>query len=393
MVLSDDPALATLPRVMRLLLAALLAFAVTVPAAAAAPPQAPAGWPKRLPAIGVTDGPGGAGKVARQRVKVRYQYLAGGVDSGNGWSTWNPNGTFVSNYVAESRRARVLPVLTYYMLLQSGSRGGGEGDRVLANLRDRGLMRAYYADLRLALQRAGRRGARAVLHVEPDLWGYMQQQRARGDDAATVPAAVASTGVDELAGLPDDATGFARAIVRLRDRHAPSVLLAWHLSSWGTNDSATGNDLSPRRIDALAARSARFYRSLGTRFDLIFNDVADRDDGFRVHVLGERTPAHHWGRGDVGRHLRYLRGVTRRTRTPVVLWQLPLGNRRLPNTWQRYRDNRVDLLLGSRRNLRRARRAGVVGLLFGGGAEGCTTPQTDGGRFYRLARRLARNPL
>jgi len=181
--------------------------------------------------------------------------------------------------------------------------------------------------------------------------------------------------------------------VRLRDRHAPSALLAWHLSTWGTNDSATANDLPGARIDALAARSAAFYASLGARFDLVFNDVADRDDGFRRVVLNERTPAHHWGRGDVGRHLRWVRRFTSATDRRVVLWQLPLGHRRLPNTHGRYRDNRVALLLGSRRNLRRARAAGVVGLLFGAGAEGCTTPATDGGHFFRLARRYARSRL
>ena len=102
---------------------------------------------------------------------------------------------------------------------------------------------------------------------------------------------------------------------------------------------------------------------------------------------------HHWGRGDVGRHLRWVRGVTRATRTPMVLWQLPLGHRRLPDRWRRFRDNRVDLLLGRRSNLRRARDAGVVALMFGAGADGCTTARTDGGHFFRLARRYARAPL
>jgi hypothetical protein len=371
---------------------ALAALLLTLAApAAAAPPRPPAGWPGHL-VVGAADQPGGAAAVRAKRLDARYQYLAGGVDTGNGWSTWNEDGTFVSRYVDESRRARVLPVLTYYMLLQSGSRGGDEAVRDLGNLDDVGLMRRYYVDLVLALQRAGADGERAVLHVEPDLWGYVQKA-ARGDDAATVPAAVASTGVAGLEGLPNTAAGVAQAVVRLRDRHAPSVLLAWHLSSWGTNDSATANDLPSPRIDALAARSAAFYRSLGAPFDLVFNDVADRDDGFRRVVLGEQTVGHHWGRGDVGRHLRYLRGFTRATGRAVVLWQLPLGHRRLPNTTGRYRDNRVDLLLGRRANLRRARAAGVVGLLFGAGAEGCTTPQTDGGHFHRLARRYARHRL
>ena len=33
---------------------------------------------------------------------LRYQYLAGGVNTGNGWATWNPDGTFVTNYINES---------------------------------------------------------------------------------------------------------------------------------------------------------------------------------------------------------------------------------------------------------------------------------------------------
>jgi hypothetical protein len=35
----------------------------------------------------------------------------------------------------------------------------------------------------------------------------------------------------------------------------------------------------------------------------------------------------------------------------------------------------------------------VIGLLYGGGADGTTTAQTDGGRFYRLAAAYERHPL
>ena len=366
-----------------LALAAIVTALAAVPAGAAPPP--PQGWPERL-AVGVTDGPGGAMALGRRPgIDARYQYLAGGVDTGNGWSTWNEDGTFVSRYVAESRAAGLLPVLTYYMLLQSKpDRGGSEAEKDLANLRDAELMRRYFADFTLALQRAS---AGAVVHVEPDLWGYVQQQDDGRGDPARTPAAV---GMD---GLPDTVAGFAQALVRLRDQHAPKVLLAFHLSSWGTNRSHTATDMPAAQIDTMAARSAAFYRALGADFDVVFNDVADRDDGFRQKVLGERNPAHHWGRGDAARHLRYLRGFTSRTDEPVVLWQVPIGNRRLPNTWKRFRDNRVDTLLGSRTILRSARRAGVIGLLFGGGAEGCTTPQTDGGNLFRRARAYARAPL
>jgi hypothetical protein len=277
------------------------------------------------------------------------------------------------------------------MLLQSKpERGGGELEKDLANLRDPELMRRYYDDLRLALRRAAGR-TRVVLHIEPDLWGYVQMRG--GDDAEATPTAVASSGDPDLAGLPDTAAGFAQAVVRLRDRTARNVRLAWHLSTWGTNDSPTANDHPPAKIRELAARSARFYRSLGTRFDLVFNDVADRDDGFREVVLGERPARDHWTPADFRRHLRYVRGFTRRTGRKVALWQLPLGNSRLPNTWERYRDTRVEWFLGSRAHLRDTARAGIVALLFGRGADGCTTRKTDGGLFDRLARRYARRPL
>ncbi len=65
--------------------------------------------------IGFADSPGGAAALhADAPFGLRYQYLAGGVNTGNGWATWNTNGDFVKWYVAglgrERHRARV-PVL------------------------------------------------------------------------------------------------------------------------------------------------------------------------------------------------------------------------------------------------------------------------------------------
>ena len=357
----------------RHVLAVLVLLAFAAPAEAAV--RAPKGWPKHL-AIGAADQPGGAASLkARGRVDLRYQYLTGGLGA-NGWSRWNPNGAFVSRYVAESRRAGLLPVFTYYQALPSSPGSGDEAQRDLATIADAATLRRYFADVALALRRIGR--ARAVLHVEPDLWGHVQMA-SRRDDARTVPGAVA----------------FARRFVRLRDRHAPNVLLAYHLSSWGTNRSHVASNFGPARTRALARRSARFYRSLGTRFDLVFNDVADRDDGWRIHVNGERVPQHRFERGDFARHDRYLAAFTRATRKPVALWQLPVGSSGLPDTWQRYRDNRLEWWLrpGNQAHLRRTKRSGVIGLLFGAGADGCTTPRTDGGVFFRFAAAYARRRL
>jgi hypothetical protein len=93
-------------------------------------------------------------------------------------------------------------------------------------------------------------------------------------------------------------------------------------------------------------------------------------------------------------HLAYIAGFTRRVHLPVVLWQLPLGNSFLDDTWDHFRDNRLQWWLapGGRAHLRATMRSGVIGLLFGGGADGTTSAQTDGGLFDRLAAAYERWP-
>ena len=114
----------------------LIALLVAAPAAAFARPVAPLprGWPHRLE-LGLTDGPGGAAKLRRSApFGFRYQYLAGGVNTGQGWASWNPGGSFVSMYGRESQAAGVEPVFTYYMIRQSAP-GKDVSDELKAELK------------------------------------------------------------------------------------------------------------------------------------------------------------------------------------------------------------------------------------------------------------------
>ncbi len=333
----------------------------------------PVGWPHHV-ALGLTDGPGDAQQLAhRAPLDVRYRYLSGGVNTGGGWAGWDPDGTFASMYARESVAAHMIPVFTYYQLLQSRPAvGGDELQKDLSNLRNRATMRAYWADFSLLLRRvrAVSESHLVVIHVEPDLWGYLEQAHALSL-----------------------ARAFAHRLIALRDRIAPHVALAWHLSVWGTGEDPTYSKPPPAQMDLLAARSAAFYESLHAHFDLVFTDITDRDAGFYRVVEGNPRTA--WGPADFHRENVYLAGFTRRTHEPVVLWQLPLGNTFLNNTWDHFRDNRVQWWLGrdGRAHLQATAAAGVIGLLFGGGASGTTSAQTDGGLFYRLARRYLRHPL
>lgn len=367
-------------------------IAPLAPLAAAAAIALP-GWAPAHVELGLASQPGGAQHVRAEHATWRYQYLAGGVNTGSGWSTWNPDGTFVSRYVRESRRAGVTPVLTYYQLLQSHGAGDGQGEAAkdLANLADAGTMKSYYNDFALALQRVHEAdmGRLAVLHVEPDLWGYVEQRAGATDDPGTVPAAVGSSGDARLAGLPDTAAGFAQALIRLRDAIAPEVRLGYHMSTWGTGTDPVQQNPSLRTVATLAARSAKFYNNLHARFDLVFSDPSDRDDGFDLHVNHDHGRSK-WTAGDYARDERWLAGMHAATRLPIVMWQIPLGNSHLPNTWRRYRDTHVERILGPDPRTRRAyRNAGVIAFLFGSGADGNTTERTDGGEFRRLARRYA----
>src|ERR1700704_4663605 len=116
----------------------LLAVAAT---GIAAPPNPgtsplPSLWPTTLQ-LGMADEPGDAAALHRAApFGFRYQYLAGGVNTGQGWATWNPNGSFVTRYEQESWTAGAIPRFTYYMLLQSKPAGGDEAQVDLAHLRD-----------------------------------------------------------------------------------------------------------------------------------------------------------------------------------------------------------------------------------------------------------------
>ncbi|HSE96020.1 MAG TPA: hypothetical protein VLD61_09010 [Methylomirabilota bacterium] len=361
-----------------------LALLIT-PALAEALPALPGGWPTTLQ-IGLSDGPGGAAHLkATTRAGFRYQYLGGGVNTGSGWATWNSNGSYVTLYIQESIAQGIIPVFSYYTILQSTpGTWQGEPTGIFTNLQTTDTMRAYYADLKLFFQRAGAFPAnRVVLHVEPDLWGFMHSRRAVGDDGRSVPVRVASTGLPELAGLPDNAAGFAQAIARLRDSYARNVWLAYSLNVWGTQFGITAANASDATANAHATRAAAFLNSLGGRFDVVFGEFSDRDAGYYQHVLGDGG-ASWWDASDFSRFARYLSTFVAHTGKRVVLWQIPLGNTRMRavnNTWQHYQDNRVEWLLDdpSRAHLAEYVQAGVIAFLFGRGADG-NTCACDAGR-------------
>jgi len=138
-------------------------------------------------------------------------------------------------------------------------------------------------------------------------------------------------------------------------------------------------------VDALAARAANFYKSLGANFDIAFAEFSDRDAAFKQYVYGDGGQS--WfDAEDFRRSARFLGGFSTAAGKRIVMWQIPLGNTRMRaqnNTTGHYQDNRPEWLLDEapRSHLAAFRDAGIVAFLFGGGASGVTcacNAQNDG---------------
>jgi hypothetical protein len=314
----------------------------------------------------------------------RYQYLTGGVNTGAGWSTWNPDGSYVTNYLAESERVNAIPVFTYYQLLVSRpSNGSTEQAKLLSNLADSETMRAYYNDFSLLMKRLASTKRPVVVHLEPDLNGFVQQRAIQSDNrASSVAASVSSSGVSGLDDLPNTYQGYQQALFRLRDRLAPNVLLATHVSAWSTGEDVGASSKRDLDIDAIARKTTSFMESAGFA-DLVFVDPADRDAAFQ-ELINRDGGARWWDSSgkrfpNFDRYNAYLAALHRATGRPLVLWQIPVGNtllRSQNNSWNHHQDNRVQYWLAGYPNdghLQALVQAGVVALLFGRGADGNTS--------------------
>ena len=342
----------------------------------------PANWPTTLQ-IGLIDPENGAAALAKRApFGIRWHYLSGGAGTSGSWDAWRTGGgSYATAYVQDSAKTGTVPFLSYYVLQQTPPFDTlqDEHQKVLQGIKSPATMRAVVADLRLALTRMGQGGGTAVLQIEADLWGYVQQQ----GEPATTKAAIAGT--DPLAaGLPDTLAGFARLITRIRNAVAPKVLLAYPVSVFGTNKDIVGSDPTQAEVDGMAASTVRFWKSLGRPFDLMTFEYANRDAGYQVKVDGVAEKDAWWTPDNEARHLQYVKAVLAGANRTGVLWQVPPGNtvrKIMDDTPGHYRDTKVQALLGrkGRPYLRAYRDAGIVAVLFGSAFpnDTCACRRTD----------------
>lgn len=273
---------------------------------------------------------------------LRYFYVTHGVRAGHEHDPSAPEGRLVADWLRESAAQDMVPVLTYYQLQPSSRSGNGELARVASALRRPATMRAYWRDLRATLRLAAADPQQlVVLHAEPDTWQYLEQLQ-----GTRTRVVVGATGISELKGLPNDARGFAQAFVRLRDRYAPNVALAWHLSPWGMGQVVPGSVENSTHMGQLRAA---FLRRLGARFDLAFEDP-------------KREP---FDDATFAQHLALVRAFNAGSGLPVMLWQV----------WaEDYASWFLDGSDAARARLAAERGAGVRAIMFYAGEADRPTP-------------------
>jgi hypothetical protein len=280
------------------------------------------------------------------------------------WSSRSPSpGAFARS----ARKAGLVPEVDLYSLRALGRSGKDDatGKQIFVTLRNRRLMKLYWANVRAFLQSLGSARTLVALDVEASAWGELEGQlNESGARLDTVRAVVGSSGVRELRGLPDDLTGFARAWKALRDRYAPSVRLGYVL-----DDYATGLDISqapPSRSAATAAgrQAGEFFRLVaGGLFDYTSIEVAFSEAG--------KEPKDAYSAEERDAFVAFVQEFSAAARTRVFLSGVPASNtvmRTIDDKPYHWHDDWVQWLIGddSFGGLRELRDAGVIGIRFGG---------------------------
>ncbi|MEW5824913.1 MAG: RICIN domain-containing protein [Pseudomonadota bacterium] len=292
---------------------------------------------------------------------------------GKWWGCWQWNerppgsqypGDFIENLgklTYDNKPHPQLSYWTYYSIRHLV--GGAEGQEEIDALNNSDIMKRYFNDYRFFLQKVGTN--RTILHIEPDLWGFI---RSTNRDPNTIPAKVNESNPDCPAKThANTVSGYARCMITMARKYAPNSAVGLHTSPW--NYEANGD----------AEKVAKFMSALGaSEGDFIATDPSDRDAGYYSSVLGQHF--RWWDEQKFAAYLSWSKTLSETLGKPTIMWQIPVGNSWQDNTYQHYKDNRVELLFSKIDDVAAAH---VVGLMFGPGDTPQTNIDTDGGMLIQ----------
>jgi len=309
---------------------------------------------------------------------IYYRYLCGGYGNANpNWRGWDsPDGTYVDIVIRTAQELGAIPMFTYYQLAL-------ELERKNTGIFMAHHLRQYVADLKVMFTHIASFDIPVIVHLEPDFFGYLQQQEIDPNTTRTV---------ERVEGFPATVTGLMMGIVAMGKRIAPKVKIGYSASRWGRWFSPTDPNAD---IKQYAYEVADFLKSMGTdETDFITLEISDRDAGFyetqgqndRYFDESNQKLPHYKAR------LEWNKAVSERLGLPYIMWQLPLG---VPSDTPsgsplHYRDNAVHYLF---RHVQDVIDSGGFGMVFGPGAAGQTTIMSDSGQFKEHMDNYNVNPM
>jgi hypothetical protein len=294
-------------------------------------------------------------------VDLHYAYLVG-LPTMGGWPDWDTGGTFVNALTDTANSHGVTPMFTLYAM-------AAEGDGNFAMTTDDTAMNLYWQGAKLLFQRLAVYGKPAVVHLEPDFWGYAMQHSVDGSAKVIV-----TEHAPDCAGMSDNLVGMAGCLLKLARTYAPQVAVGFHVSAWGGSSD----------------QIISFFKAIhADQADFIATDMLDRDAGcFEAHTDPncQRTDGPwYWDETNQTSpnfhdHLAWVKTVHDGINLPMMWWQVPFG---VPSTTPggtsgHYRDNRVHYMFS---HVSEFIAAGGIGAVYGGGAANQTYIDSDNNQF------------
>jgi hypothetical protein len=270
---------------------------------------------------------------------VQWTYLSG--QHGQNWfNTWGggaADGSMMDAMLSTIDGYGMIPGFHLYNV-GYGHDGGDAG--LLTEIQDPDFSKNYFTEFKVMLQKIKNFGKPVIIVLEGDSFGMLSLLTK--NDPNTM-AAVASSGLPELADLPDTIAGFGQAYLAIRKSiGVPNVAMGpdtpyyaanGDIMNWGPQDT---EDLAPH-----VAYAWSFFGALGVgenqtgdRFDFSASCPRDADQDYEMdgRDTWDASDAASVNAPSINRYVEWLRLYHETSGRPWVLHQVPIGNSQMADT-------------------------------------------------------------
>jgi hypothetical protein len=325
--------------------------------------------------------------IASQNLKpdIYEVYLTG--TGGSDWTTWiSPAGEYVLAIAADAQAVGAIPMFVLYQMMPSDVSPNG-GKLTSSNLQNTTFMTRYWDNVRLLYQMIARYGKPALVNLEPDFFGFAQQQAlAAGQDGGKTFAYVNSNTDCET--QPNNVIGIAGCLVQMARKYAPNAFVAFPPTDWGANGNvpqviAFNNELNAGSADFIILQTLDGDAGC---YELQVYQCNRSGTGWYWDETNTTTPNFDQFFAEVNQ---YQRGIGS-GQLPVLLWQTPEGvpSSTRGGTQYHFRDNRENYFLTHTAQVTASH---VFAITFTGGPN-MTSISTDGGQFQSLSEENLAHP-